>query len=97
MVVLDTLFLKEEGLGGSGIKKGRHIIDPRSCLPVAGRRAAWVLADSATKSDALSTACMVMSTEQITEYALSDPRLWAIIVEGSPGSVLRVGRGAGSV
>lgn len=94
MEILDTVFLKGEGLGGSGIKKGRHIIDPRACVPVEGRRAAWVLSDSATKSDALSTACMVMSAEEITKYAAIDPRLWAITVGGSPASVLRFGRAA---
>jgi len=94
MGILETLFLKGEGLGGSGIKKGRHIIDPRACLPVEGRHAAWVLSDSATKSDALSTACMVMSIEELKKYAAGDSRLWAIIVDGSPGSVLRFGRAA---
>jgi thiamine biosynthesis lipoprotein len=96
MEILDTVLLKSEGLGGSGIKKGRHIIDPRSCLPVERRRAAWVLSDSATKSDALSTACMVMSAEEIEKYAASDPKLWAMIVEGRPGTVLRFGRAAAS-
>jgi thiamine biosynthesis lipoprotein len=83
--------LNDEGLGGSGIKKGRHIIDPRLCIPVEGRRAAWVLSASATKSDAISTACMIMSAEEIESYTARDPGLWALIVEGSPGSLLRFG------
>lgn len=92
--ILETVNLKAEGLGGSGITKGRHIIDPRSFRPVEGRRAAWVLSDSATKSDAVSTACMVMSREEIETYVAGDPHLWAMIVEESPGPVLRFGRAA---
>jgi len=92
--ILETVNLKAEGLGGSGITKGRHIIDPRSFRPVEGRRAAWVLSDSATKSDAVSTACMVMSREEIETYVAGDPHLWAMIVEESPGPVLRFGHAA---
>ncbi len=51
-VVLARLDVADFGLGGSGVKKGRHIIDPRSALPVPGGRAAWVMAESAARADA---------------------------------------------
>jgi thiamine biosynthesis lipoprotein len=92
--ILEKVILADEGLGGSGIKKGRHIIDPRSARPVEGRRAAWVLSESAARSDALSTACMVMAGEEIERCVARDARLRAVVVEGEGGSVLRFGRAA---
>jgi thiamine biosynthesis lipoprotein len=90
--VLEKVLLKDQGLGGSGITGGRHIIDPRSALPVESRRASWVLSHSATRSDALSTACMIMTREEIAVLLAGSQELRAIIVDGSPGEVLRFGR-----
>jgi len=90
-IILERFVLANEGLGGSGIKKGRHIIDPRSAQPVGGRRGAWVVSDSATRSDALSTACMVMAVEEITRCIGRDPHLRAVVVEGDGGGVFRFG------
>ena len=90
--VLEKVFLKDQGLGGSGIKKGRHIIDPRNAIPVEGRRASWVLSQSATRSDALSTACMVMTREEIAGLITRHQGIRAIIVDEGPDAVLRFGR-----
>ncbi len=84
--VIQRVVLSEAGLGGSGIKKGRHIIDPRRGVPVDGRRAAWVISESATRSDALSTACMVMTGEEIRAMIGRDHRLRAIVVGGMAGN-----------
>ncbi len=89
--ILAKIFLSEEGLGGSGIRKGRHIIDPRRGLPVEGRRAAWVVSESAARSDALSTACMVMTPEEIRMCIGRDARLRALVFEQENGNVLRFG------
>jgi FAD:protein FMN transferase len=89
--VFKKVLLKGEGLGGSGIGKGRHIIDPRRAVPVEGRRAAWVSSESATKSDALSTACMVMTREEIARIIAADSRTWAVVVEGRNGEIVRFG------
>lgn len=89
--VLEKVFLKDQALGGSGIKKGRHIIDPRTGLPVEARRAAWVRSESATRSDALSTACMVLTRDEIAGVICLDPRLRALIVEANPDAVERFG------
>ncbi len=52
--------ISERSLGASGIQlKGAHIIDPRSGLPTARFRA-WAFAKSAARSDALSTAAMLL-------------------------------------
>jgi len=96
--VLEEVFLNAKALGGSGIKKGKHIIDPRTGHPVRTRRAAWVCSESATKSDAVSTACMVMTKEEIEKYVAGQPGLWALIIEegcgGEANRVLRFGAGA---
>jgi len=89
--VLEKMSLKDQGLGGSGIRKGRHIIDPRRGVPVEHRRAAWVLSDSATRSDALSTACMILTPEEIEGLIGHDQELRVIIVEEGPAPVLRFG------
>jgi len=93
--VLEKVALRDRSLGGSGIRKGMHIIDPRTALPVQSRRAAWVCADSATRSDALSTACMIMTHEEIERLCATHPEVWAVIVEvgedGHPDEVIRFG------
>lgn len=82
-VVLARLEVAEFGLGGSGVKKGRHIIDPRTATPVLGGRACWVAAKSATCADAISTACMVMTKEEIGRFCSSHPEIRALLVETS--------------
>ena len=63
--VLERVSLKDRALSGSGLLiHGRHIIDPRANRPAAGV-AAWAMAPTATLSDALSTAFMVMTREEI--------------------------------
>jgi thiamine biosynthesis lipoprotein len=93
--VLQTVFLQRQSLGGSGIKKGLHIINPRTARTVRGRRAAWVCSGSAAESDAVSTACMVMTRAEIKEYCGRHPATWAAIVEegtcGSADELLRFG------
>ena len=65
---LTALFLKNQALSGSGVQKGRHIIDPRTAQPVEGRCAAWACAGDAATADALSTAFMVMSPDEVRQY-----------------------------
>jgi thiamine biosynthesis lipoprotein len=40
--VLARLSLSQAALGASGVRKGDHIVDPRTGQPARGRRAAWV-------------------------------------------------------
>ena len=91
--VIEKAYLKDQGLGGSGIRKGRHIIDPRTGVPVQQRRASWVLYGSATRSDALSTACMIMTPEEIDGLIARDRDLRVIIVDEAPFRVLRFSPG----
>ena len=40
--VLARLSVRQTALGASGLRKGDHIVEPRTGEPVRGRRAAWV-------------------------------------------------------
>ncbi len=74
-------FLKDRALSGSGTEvKGKHIIDPRTGEPAKGHLAAWVSHPSAAISDALSTAFMVMDTEEVKAFGGRHPELWALVV-----------------
>jgi thiamine biosynthesis lipoprotein len=74
-------FLKNRALSGSGTEvKGKHIIDPRTRGPAKGHLAAWVSHPSAAVSDALSTAFMVMDTEEVKTFCYSHPEVWALVV-----------------
>ena len=85
--VLARFELTEGAISGSGKQKGQHIIDARSVegVPVKGRLAAWAMAPDAVAADALSTAFMMLSAEEIDHYCLANPGTAAIILpyEGS--------------
>ena len=88
--VLARFELTEGAISGSGKQKGQHIIDARSVegVPVKGRLAAWAVAPDAVIADALSTAFMMLSAEEIDHYCLANPGTAAIILphEGSEES-----------
>ena len=101
--VLARFELTEGAISGSGKQKGQHIIDARSVegVPVEGRLAAWAMAPDAVAADALSTAFMMLSAEEIDHYCLANPGTTAIIVphvgsEKSSGRVVEsFGQGRG--
>jgi thiamine biosynthesis lipoprotein len=74
-------FLTHTSLSGSGLAvKGNHILDPRTGRPALRQNRAWALADSAAESDALSTACMVLSEPELMEVAAQD-HSWLFFLE----------------
>ena len=78
---LKEFFLKDRALSGSGTEvKGNHIIDPKTGRPAKSHLAAWVSHPSAAVSDALSTALMVMDTEEVKAFCGSHPEVWALVV-----------------
>lgn len=77
---LAGLCLQNQALSGSGLQKGRHIIDPRRHEPVEGSSAAWACARDAATADALSTAFMVMSPYEVNQYCSRHPDVLAMIV-----------------
>ena len=94
-VGLETFMLCEKALSGSGIEvKGEHILDPRTGLPATHHRDAWVCCASAALADALSTAFMVMSMDEVQTYGDSHPDVSALIVSQSSGepTVHKIGK-----
>jgi thiamine biosynthesis lipoprotein len=96
-LVLARLSSCQTALGASGVRKGDHIVDPRTHDPVQGRRAAWVAvprppeaardgsehhrAAPAAVTDALTTACMLLSVEEIEALCRNSPGLEAWILD----------------
>jgi thiamine biosynthesis lipoprotein len=95
--ILARLYLRDRALSGSGLQKGPHIIDPRTALPVEDKRAAWSSASDAATADAISTAFMVMSPDEIEKYCRRRPDIQAMIIlqdertKTKEGGILRFG------
>jgi thiamine biosynthesis lipoprotein len=80
-------FLTHGSLSGSGLSvKGAHILDPRTAGPASRQARAWVLADTASESDALSTACMVLTQPEL-EKILAQNRSWLAFLDTEQGPV----------
>ncbi len=79
-------FLSHTSLSGSGLAvKGSHIFDPRTGQLAMRKSRAWALADSAAESDALSTACMVLSESEL-ENILARDHSWLFFLETEKGA-----------
>ncbi len=93
---LARVILQRSAVSGSGLQKGSHIIDPRTGWPVKGKRAAWAFANSAVVADALSTAFMIMTGQEIEQYCLGHPEVRALVILEEPQTkedkVLHFGR-----
>ena len=75
--------LRNRSLSGSGTEvKGAHIVDPQTGRPAGGHAAAWASHPSAAAADALSTAFMVMSTEEVAGFCGRHPAVWALVKTG---------------
>lgn len=84
--IITSVEIKDMSVSGSGMMiHGNHIIDPRTGNPADTRTAAWAFAPSAAVSDALSTAFMIMSTEEIETYCQSHPDTGALLYEPGEG------------
>jgi thiamine biosynthesis lipoprotein ApbE len=97
--VLARLSVCQTALAASGLRKGDHIVDPRTQTSVRGRRAAWVAVprppESASRAssgqqhrvaaaavtDALTTACMLLSVDEIETLCRNSPGVEAWILE----------------
>ncbi|MCP4709892.1 MAG: FAD:protein FMN transferase, partial [Planctomycetes bacterium] len=78
--VWNKIYLSNQSLSGSGSQiQGDHIIDPRTCQPTRDKLRAYALAESAAHADALSTAFMIMSHDEIKTYCQTNKNNGAII------------------
>jgi thiamine biosynthesis lipoprotein len=74
-------WLKNASLSGSGLAvKGNHIVDSRTGQPAGRRSRAWALCHTGAESDALSTACMVLPTNEIIAV-LDAEQSWLVFLE----------------
>jgi thiamine biosynthesis lipoprotein len=96
--VLSRLTVRQTAFGASGVRKGDHIVDPRTGAPARERRGAWVavprppaaragdgarLAPAAV-ADALTTAFMLMPPGDIEALCAANPGVEAWLLE-EPG------------
>lgn len=90
---LARLALQRVAVSGSGLEKGRHIIDPRAAGPIEGRIAAWSVAPDAARADALSTAFMVLAPNEAKAYCQDHPGVRGLLIVASdegPGQAERI-------
>jgi len=77
------VLLRNRALSGSGTEvKGEHIVDPRTGRTAGGHFAAWASHPSAAAADALSTAFLVMSTEDVAALCARHPEVWGLVKTG---------------
>jgi FAD:protein FMN transferase len=101
--VLARMSVRQTALAASGLRKGDHIVDPRTGEPVRGRIAAWVALPrpevaraEATEegpriaagavTDALTTAFMLLTPEEIEAVCDRNPGLEAWILPEPGGA-----------
>jgi FAD:protein FMN transferase len=74
----ESLWLTREAMSGSGTAvKGAHVLDPRTARPAETESRTWARAPSAALADALSTAFMVFSPQEVDEYCREHPGILA--------------------
>jgi thiamine biosynthesis lipoprotein len=79
-------YLTHASLSGSGLAvQGAHILDPRTGSAALRQKRAWVLADTASESDAMSTACMVLSEPEL-EKVLAQSDGWLAFLDMDEGA-----------
>jgi FAD:protein FMN transferase len=77
---IQIVTLREQAMASSGIsEQGEHIIDPGTCQPVKNRLRSWAITDTAAVADALSTAFMIMSPEEVEQFCQTHPHTGAMI------------------
>ena len=94
--LIAKIHLSGRAISASGLRKGQHIINPRSGKPVT-RLGAWSMAKTAAEADALSTAFMVMPVNAVRSFCEKRPDASAMLVlsgknKKTGGRLLRFGR-----
>ena len=79
------LSLNDLSISGSGLNKGRHIMDPFTGRPVERWGASWALSPSAARSDALSTAFLVAGFDRTERMVSSEAGCSAVLVPYETG------------
>jgi thiamine biosynthesis lipoprotein len=91
--LLAKMYLSGRALSVSGIRKGPHIIDPRSREPTSQNLSACAAAQTAAAADALSTAFMVMSAEEVRTFCKAHNDVSALLcLPGRENNLVRFGQ-----
>lgn len=78
---LASFCLRNEAVSGSGTQvRGEHVIDPRMGAPADAVLRAWARTPLAVTADALSTAFMIMSEDEIKRFCQSYKEIAALIL-----------------
>jgi len=77
---LEVLCVAGRAISRSGQEFGAHIFDPRTGRPAAGKMGAWALTPTGTEADALSTAFLVMSVDEIEAYCKKRKDVGALLL-----------------
>ena len=83
---------RRRAFSASGVRKGDHILDPRTGLAIRGRAGAWVAvaredgASAAAVADALSTAFMIQPVDEIDALCRQSPGLEVWLVREPTGA-----------
>jgi len=90
--VLARLSVRQTALGASGLRKGDHIVDPRTGEPARGRRAAWVavprpaaVGTEARTDEGPRRAAAAVADALTTAFMLLSPGEIEALCERSPG------------
>jgi thiamine biosynthesis lipoprotein len=86
--LIAKIHLSGRAISASGLRKGQHIINPRSGKPVT-RPGAWSMAKSGAEADALSTAFMVMPANAVRSFCEKHKDTSALLV--LPGKSKKTG------
>lgn len=83
---------RQAALGASGVRKGDHIVDPRTGMPVRGRRAAWAVVprpdtptDGAGADEGPRLAAAAVADALATAFMLLEPREIEALCRQGPG------------
>lgn len=75
------IHLCDHAISASGTQlKGDHIQDPRTGRPAEGTIRVWVTAPQAVVTDALATAFMILTPNEIEEYCKNNPEISALLL-----------------
>ncbi len=75
----DMFALSDRALSGTGFaEQGQHIMDPRTLQPVPVQNRRYALAPTAALADALSTAFMVMTDDEVHALCVRYPEVSAL-------------------
>lgn len=77
---METVHLAGRAISRSGQEFGTHIFDPRTGKPAEGKIGAWSIATTGAEADALSTAFLVMSVEEIEAYCAKHKEHGALLL-----------------